>query len=32
LLWVIGLAVKNVSRIPEVKDRINLLLPFRANA
>lgn len=32
LLWVIGLAVKNVSRIPEVKDRINLLLPFRVNA
>jgi len=29
-LWCIFLAVRNVSRLPDVKDRANLLLPFRS--
>lgn len=29
LLWVLYMSVKNASRLPEVKDRMNLFLPFK---
>lgn len=30
-LWFVYLTVKNASRLPDVKDRMNLLLPFKKN-
>lgn len=29
MLWSVFLAVKNASRLPQAKDRINIFLPFR---
>ena len=29
LLWVFYMAIKNASRMPEIKDRTNLFLPFK---
>lgn len=29
VLWVIYISVKNMSRLPESKDRLNILLPFK---
>lgn len=29
LLWVLYMSVKNASRMPEIKDRTNLFLPFK---
>jgi len=30
-LWVLYMTVKNSSQLPDVKDRANLLLPFKKN-
>lgn len=30
-LWFVYLCIKNVSRIPQVKDRFNILLPFKSD-
>ena len=29
VLWIVYLSVKNMSRLPERKDRLNILLPFK---